>query len=154
MFELSKILHFVHPAPLLARRCRAVLCRACTCGRCTQLHGTRPPAPFLQVLQWRWARTGLVPQAAGVDTASHQRLMLLVEIQGHWVWRALLPLADGSRAAAAPARLSLSSLGVGSKEKLEAGQIWRGFIATDRSTAEGTGIVLLWYQFTLFFPFW
>jgi len=68
------------------------------------------------------------------------------------VWRALLLPADGSRAGAAPERLSVTSLGVGSKERSEVGQIWREFITADQSTAEGTGKILL-YQFKLFFPF-
>jgi len=83
MFELSKILQFVQPAQRTARRCHAVLCRACTRGQCRQQHGTGPPASSLPVLRGHWARTGLVPQAAGMGIAGHWRLMLLAEIQGH-----------------------------------------------------------------------
>lgn len=68
------------------------------------------------------------------------------------MWRALLPLADGSPAGAAPERLLLTSLGVGGKERREAGQIWKGFTTADRSTADSTDTVLLQYQFI--FSFW
>lgn len=155
MFELSKILCFVQATLLPSRQCRAMPCRACMCSQRTQLRGTQPlPRPCKRCSGTGHTR-GWCHRQQGW-TRPHTNAWCFLPKFKCTVCGAVFATPGGrkpgwSRSCKAFARFSGCG---GVRRGCQVGQIRRGFITADRSTADGTGVVLLLNQFKSFFPFW